>query len=338
MKWLPTLSGRSSGDGLISIAGFVNERVPSRSARILVLTSIVDGFQDNIWMLDLTIESFLMGFKVREVGSSIALTAWMHCPDELIDSWDRDTISALKQNLWKTLDKYNTVFYDIELRCTGSMGDAYCTSAISSQEDFLLLLEHDWLFLPSRINHTLDDLMSAMAEDERIGSIRFGLIQQAVNEHCLEDVSVNEKMTLTRTSLYSNNPHIIKRVLAERIFGMHCRPTFMKEGHTTFELMGETFCQEQDCNAMRSGLSPCKLHRYGGTHYPQSLYHLDGKNFQKYRSMQTGIIFGNCSGRTQDFLDGTATISDYINHLDQRIATASNSKLCDPREDCPSCL
>ena len=134
------------------------------------------------------------------------------------------------------------------------------------------------------------------------------------------------------------NPHIIKRVLAERIFGMHCRPTFMKEGHTTFELMGETFCQEQDCNALRSGLSPCKLHRYGGTHYPQSLYHLDGKNFQKYRSMQTGIIFGNCSGRTQDFLDGTVTISDYINHLDQRIATASNSKLCDPREDCPSCL
>ena len=95
---------------------------------------------------------------------------------------------------------------------TVSLSDGYTKAVRSSDCDFLFMLEHDWIFLPT-ITNTLEEILDQM-QDDKIMHLRFNKRQTVVK---LSDKFLTEKkgksFSYCVTPSVSNNPHIIARKL-----------------------------------------------------------------------------------------------------------------------------
>jgi hypothetical protein len=96
-----------------------------------------------------------------------------------------------------------------ELVRTRGMIDGFTRSLVLCEGDYAMQLEHDFVFVKSRISHSLDRIVDEMRE-RRINYLRFNKRSNRPAVYDLDMVPAGDRtFPLCRISGRSNNPHII---------------------------------------------------------------------------------------------------------------------------------
>lgn len=144
---------------------------------------------------------------------------------------------------------------------TESMSDGYVKAVKASSSDFLFMLEHDWKFLPT-INHSLDEILSIMKEDNLL-HFRFNKRQNVAKKMDKTLVEVHKKnFSYCITPGLSNNPHIISRKL------------YIENALQYVNIKPKALGIEKELSN-----SPLNGAIYGPINYPSTIEHTDGKTY-----------------------------------------------------------
>jgi hypothetical protein len=92
-----------------------------------------------------------------------------------------------------------------------SLSYSYVTSTKVSETEYIFQLEHDWVFVKDSINHSLEEIISAMKK-KKIEHLRFNKREniKAGWDKSIKEVVV-DGLPLCATPIRSNCPHIIER-------------------------------------------------------------------------------------------------------------------------------
>lgn len=103
----------------------------------------------------------------------------------------------------------------IELHSTRGLADGYVRSIHLSDAEVLYQLEHDYLFEPRNIEHTLPEICRAM-RDAQVPYLRFNVGQNVDNE--LDRITAFDMagVPCCKTVIFSNRPHLIDRSFAQK--------------------------------------------------------------------------------------------------------------------------
>lgn len=142
---------------------------------------------------------------------------------------------------------------------TSSLSDGYINAVKNSNAEFLIMLEHDWKFLPN-ITHSIEDICEAMKAKDLV-HFRFNKRQNKIKMH---DKYLKERqfkdLKYCITPSLSNNPHIIQRKMyIEKVM------KFLKKSN------GSSGIEENISNIGLSGAI------YGPIDYPKTVIHLNGR-------------------------------------------------------------
>jgi len=146
---------------------------------------------------------------------------------------------------------------------TSSLSDGYSRAVKESNSDFLFMLEHDWNF-NHNITHSLTEILEVMSEDD-ILHLRFNKrsnIGKKFDRGLAE--AKNKKMPYCITPGISNNPHIINR------------KKYVELALPLITIREKSFGIEKELsNSELTGAI------YGPINYPNTISHIDGKNFRE---------------------------------------------------------
>ena len=157
------------------------------------------------------------------------------------------------------LERLEKIFPTVNL--TSSLSDGYKKSVLSSNAEFLFMLEHDWLFLET-IKHSLEEICNQMILDNLL-HLRFNKrknITKGLDTYLNEVVGKN--FTYCKTPSLSNNPHIIQKDLYKKIALQYVKVSKSSMG-------------------IEHKLSPIKHLEgaiYGPMEYHATIEHLDGRS------------------------------------------------------------
>ena len=132
------------------------------------------------------------------------------CPKILIYDRKRESDpeeEAYRQNL-RAFARANG-FDMLEMQC-GGLQQNMTTAIAKVQTPYTLWVEHDWEFLPPRVD--LAEIINVFERYHDINMIRFNKRSNAVAgfDYIMEKETVTEKVNLIRTSAYSNNPQVVR--------------------------------------------------------------------------------------------------------------------------------
>jgi hypothetical protein len=94
---------------------------------------------------------------------------------------------------------------------TSSLSDGYIRALRESSTDFMLMMEHDWVFV-KKPDHSLQEIMHEMRQDD-IWYLRFNLRsnEKAGWDKWLKEKRTSNGMLYCETPNLSNNPHLVHR-------------------------------------------------------------------------------------------------------------------------------
>jgi len=156
------------------------------------------------------------------------------------------------------LKNLKQIFSNVEK--TASLSDGYVKALQSSKSDFMLMMEHDWIFV-KKPEHSLQTIMKEMIENN-LWYMRFN---RRANAKCGWDKWIEEKRTKSgmlycTTPNLSNNPHLIHRLdymnQALPLIKVSKGPHGIEEKLLRSKLVGNL---------------------YGGLNHPQMIDHIDGR-------------------------------------------------------------
>lgn len=111
------------------------------------------------------------------------------------------------------LSQLKGLFQDVQT--SRSLSDGYCKAVMRSDAEYLFILEHDWLFVKSRIRHDLAAIIDAM---KSAGLYHFRFNKRANNiggwDTTLKPGRAGNGIEYCLTPNLSNNPHLIHRETA----------------------------------------------------------------------------------------------------------------------------
>lgn len=150
---------------------------------------------------------------------------------------------------------------------TQSLSDGYIASINSSDSDYLFQLEHDWLFIADKINHSLFEICEIM-ERYNLYHFRFNKRQNipAQWDKTLKEVDTGN-MRFCITPNLSNNPHIINVKKYKDEILQHIK---IKPGSKGIE-------EEINNQGQYFGCI------YGGMNYEATVKHIDGRRLDRKR-------------------------------------------------------
>lgn len=205
-----------------------------------IFTNAVDLAPD-LTLITRTYDSFCKMF-----GGDFHVDVWCD-PHPNIEKAD-----AYIDNLKQTFDRVHV---------TQSLSDGYVKAVLGSTADYLFMLEHDWLFLPT-IQHSLESIVRVMQEDD-ILHLRFNKRSNFAKKSDIDLAPVNHPtVPYCTTGFLSNNPHLIAR---ER---------YLKEALPLITVREKSFGIEKNLS-----LSSLTGAIYGPLGHPATVQHLDGKHF-----------------------------------------------------------
>jgi len=146
---------------------------------------------------------------------------------------------------------------------TESLSDGYVKAIQQSQADYLVMLEHDWVFRDT-VRHSLNTILQAMRKHQ-ICHLRFNQRTNIVagEDRWLREVE-DEDWKHCETEHLSNNPHIIdRRQYVERLLSQIA----VRPGARGIE---ERLSHRGNIGAI-----------YGGLGHRQTIFHLDGKTYRE---------------------------------------------------------
>jgi hypothetical protein len=114
----------------------------------------------------------------------------------------------------RELEKQHEAF---EFYTTRGLADGYAQSIRHSSAEFVFQLEHDWLFQRDAIRHSLVEITSAMRSDQ-LPNLRFNQFTNATNGGQTVSPMTDTSLPTCRSSIFSNNPHILNRAMAEKMY------------------------------------------------------------------------------------------------------------------------
>jgi hypothetical protein len=156
---------------------------------------------------------------------------------------------------------------------TESLSDGYIKAIKSSKSDYLFMVEHDWLFLPT-IKHTLEEILFDM-ENKDLWFLRFNKRHNTVKatDKWLKE-GKGRYIGYCETPSLSNNPHIINRkVYIERAL----QYIKISKGSVGLE---ERFTKEEITGFL-----------YGPLKYPNTIEHLDGRKKFNFKLISDYLNF-----------------------------------------------
>jgi hypothetical protein len=176
------------------------------------------------------------------------LTTTVWCDPNPNTAQSSQYISELK-NIYPTVEISN------------GLADGYLQAVKSSESDYLFMVEHDWLFLPS-ITNTLDEIIVDM-EINNLWYLLFNKFHNFAPSHHapVGDFVRGQHIDFYPTARISNNPHIInKNFYIENAIG-YIKPE-----------RGGALGIEQELTA-----SPLVGSVYGSQNTTATVYHIDGR-------------------------------------------------------------
>ena len=152
----------------------------------------------------------------------------------------------------------------IELYSTRSLADGYVRSICLSRAEFLYQLEHDYLFEPRNIHHTVAEICRAMFDAE-VPYLRFNVGRNVDNELDRITAFVMAGVPCCKTVIFSNRPHLINRSFA------------LKNYVPVIDLSkgGSRGIEDQLTNRFNVGWI------YGPVGHPPVIQHTDGRSLTK---------------------------------------------------------
>ena len=144
---------------------------------------------------------------------------------------------------------------------TDSLSDGYIKAVNNTDAEFMIMWEHDWSINKNLIYHSIENICQAM-KLENIYHLRFNKRQNIVSgwDIGLTEVNCDFGFDYCRTSVLSNNPHIIQ----VKPYREKCLPLIeVKPGSKGIEE-----------NLTHCGLTGAI---YGGINHPATVKHQDGR-------------------------------------------------------------
>lgn len=150
-----------------------------------------------------TIDSFRSKF-----GEDYKFTIWCDPRPSLVEK---------PENVNYYFDYLKTTFPNCEINKTLCLADGYKKAVEHSTADYMVMLEHDWIFLDT-ITHSLAEIIDLMKQ-ENIVHLRFNsgkneLLPLDRPEKFMAEKEISHStVPYCEVSKLSNNPHIINRIL-----------------------------------------------------------------------------------------------------------------------------
>lgn len=152
---------------------------------------------------------------------------------------------------------------------------SFLNMANLARTPYILHFEHDWVFkevIP------FDRVLSAM-ESHNINYVGFNK-RPNIRKGCdyiLEEDSTLQDCVLTKSSRYSNNPHIAKRSFwVGRIFNILSENTKIMESHVIERPVYNNYRELISREGFESAHSDWRTYIYGGVNYPPTIEHICG--------------------------------------------------------------
>jgi hypothetical protein len=156
-----------------------------------------------------------------------------------------------------------TKFPESTINVTSSLSDGYIKMITNTSSDYLVVLEHDWLFLKENIKHSLDEICNEIFTHD-ISHLRFNA--QHNFEKCdwsdMSAIPFND--FLCKCVSASNNPHIINV--------QQYRATALKY----IKLETGSLGVEQNLR----NITDCNFGIYGNYKFHNTIYHTNGRDDQ----------------------------------------------------------
>ena len=192
--------------------------------------------------------SFEAAFKVRcDEHAAMRFYVDPNPNPDLWDDWVGTTLDALGGRR-------------VEVVRTNGMADGYLRSVREADADFLVQLEHDFVFKPRIIRHSLDELTACM-RSLGVDYLRFNKRwNRAIGTDAFLDPAQDSPVPVSWTNSRSNNPHILNS------------QSYKKTWLPLSEEKGGAMLEGGVCRFLGGGLV------YGGPGLPASVGHLDGRS------------------------------------------------------------
>lgn len=155
-----------------------------------------------------------------------------------------------------------------DVRLSSSLSDGYITAIEDSKADFMFMLEHDWIFHPSRITHSLQQIQDCMMSYDQIFQFRFNKRHNRPrkSDRYLHPGKSFNGIYFCVTPSQSNNPHMIHRERYLQFAMPHVRRMPGSEG------IEERLMWRRDLESLL----------YGPMGYPPTIKHTDGRGSDKF--------------------------------------------------------
>jgi len=254
---------------------------------LIVVSDSVSNFENNSWMLELTIVSFLKAFSLPDHRVWVEASVYLSCgqeyetkPTKLGDAFVEDALEGYVLEVRRVVEKYRENFRATNFMCSGVLSSSMCDANLKqAHHDVVFFLEHDWIILPSQVQVSAFDLGMKVITNR---NIEYVLLQRGDREN--KAIKLSELPDIYRSKLYSNNPFFA----SQRFLTKMMRDSKLCDDNTngiTWERNAEKFCKETGCKLAlllpprnRSGIS---------------VYHMDGRLLTFAKDFSEGPLFGN---------------------------------------------
>jgi hypothetical protein len=205
-------------------------------------TRVADNFSAR------AIRSFEKTFGVRcDRDFSVGFYVDPNPNPELVHNWVDQTVSDLAGRA-------------IDVTFTAGLADGYLQSVCDADADYMVQLEHDFVFKRQVIHHSLDELTHCMS-DLGADYLRFNKRwNRASGTDAFMEPEANSSVPVCWSNSRSNNPHIIA-----------CK-AYREVWLPLSQEVGGAMLEGGVCRYLGGGLV------YGGLGMPASVGHLDGRS------------------------------------------------------------
>jgi hypothetical protein len=148
-----------------------------------------------------TLESFLATFGRASTG---AVRVYSHSYTFFLDNLE------IKRRLEDDIGAVE--FYE-----TRGLADGYSRSIRDSSAEFVFQLEHDWRFVAGTVQHSLSEITAAMREGA-LPHLRFHQFANTATAAWTMNEQTGLSVPICKTNAFSNNPHILNRAMAEKMY------------------------------------------------------------------------------------------------------------------------
>lgn len=283
---------------------------------VVVISNETPDFDKDPAILDLALTSFLTTVLRHPFRLRLDLAVYLQCTkilrryitpceDGSIDKELSSYVRAVKD----TVSVFAQHFYTTHLFCSPRFADAICHARhLLSRDDFIFVLEHDWLLRPSQMQIPFAILLSVLETGRP-----YILLNRGDRKG---ELSTTVPFAL-RSGSYSNNPFFAHGSFIKSLFHNKtrlCRITRVK----IWEKVAKDYASRLDFPTFVLGSNITDV----------TVYHLDGKYFSFAKEHRIGPLFGALKREMSLYYSNSISTSMLVRKIDRRCS--QHAYLCSP--------